>query len=357
MKKLIVLILMLTLAFCVYGTSAQDPAQTPADALSGGNVSSTEEADSDAPEIIVGTLSLLNMTEEERLAKEKGKLIAIRYLADHGAYHSQNSGAPRPVAGKVIFYDTLDAMLMALLAGDITLMEVPQCTADYLCSRDDRLMTRGSVDLSNADDFTKQVAYRLGVGFSFLTTEDKAELRDEVDSALTEMKADGTLDELIRTYINDGIDAEPEPAVFAQTDGETIRVAVTGALPPMDFVAADGTPAGFNTALLAELGKRLNKNIEIVVVDSVGRAAALASGQVNLVFWNNGADGRSQGGRQTAEEHAEHVKNELSENQLALMVAIGGGLDYEKNQNKDIPDGTITTQPYFSDLIIPVALK
>ena len=39
------------------------------------------------------------------------------------------------------------------------------------------------------------------------------------------------------------------------------------------------------------------------------------------------------------------------------MQSIGGGISYEKIQNKDTPERTITTQPYFSDLLIPVALK
>ena len=66
---------------------------------------------------------------------------------------------------------------------------------------------------------------------------------------------------------------------------ETVRVAVTGSLPPMDYIAADGTPAGFNTALPAEIGNRIGKNIELVQVDSVDRAATLASGTVDAVLY------------------------------------------------------------------------
>ena len=121
-------------------------------------------------------------------------------------------------------------------------------------------------------------------------------------------------------------------------------------------MAADGTPAGFNTAILAELGKRMNVNFELVQVDSLGRAAALASGQVDLVFWTNGADGRDLGGRQTKEEH-EAILSILNQEQLDLMLSISGGIDYFKTQNMVIPDGTITTQPYFSDLMIAVAMK
>ena len=60
---------------------------------------------------------------------------------------------------------------------------------------------------------------------------------------------------------------------------------MTGDLPPLDLIRADGTPAGFNTAVLSEIGKRINKNFELVSVDSAARSAALASDKVQLVFW------------------------------------------------------------------------
>ena len=343
MKKLIALLLALTLtlALCACAASAEQATDAPAKGKG----------------LKKGVLSLLNMTEEEYLAKSKGRMIALQYLVEQGVYHSVRDLSNAPEMSGIIFYDTLNAMLMGLEAGEISSAEVPQCVADYLFAHNDKLTTRGTFDLNNADDFTKQVAYRLGVGFSFMTTEDRAALRDEIDQALTEMKDDGTLDTLIQTYITDAVNGEPEPVEFTQTDGETVKVAVTGALPPMDYVAADGTPAGFNTAILAELGVRLNKNFELVVVDSVGRATALASGQVDLVFWTNGSDGRDLGGRQTVEEHAEYLNNVFSDSQREMMKSIGGGVSYKKTQIKDIPDGTITTQPYFSDLLIPVTMK
>ena len=51
------------------------------------------------------------------------------------------------------------------------------------------------------------------------------------------------------------------------------------------MILADGTPAGFSTAVLAEISKRINKNIELVSVDSAARAAILASKGADVVFW------------------------------------------------------------------------
>ena len=61
MKKLIALMLTLTMAFtlCASGTSAEETTQTAAAPVEG-------------KELAIGTLSLLNMTEEEYLAKISG---------------------------------------------------------------------------------------------------------------------------------------------------------------------------------------------------------------------------------------------------------------------------------------------
>ena len=37
--------------------------------------------------------------------------------------------------------------------------------------------------------------------------------------------------------------------------------------------------------MLAEIGKRLGRNVEIVQIDSAARASALSSRKVDVVFW------------------------------------------------------------------------
>ena len=101
------------------------------------------------------------------------------------------------------------------------------------------------------------------------------------------MEEDGTLDELAAEYI-DGVIAgeDPEAVAFPAFEGaETVTVAVTGDLPPMDYVDDAGSAAGFNTAVLAEIGQRLEINIELVQVDSGARTLALASGRADAAFW------------------------------------------------------------------------
>ena len=112
-----------------------------------------------------------------------------------------------------------------------------------------------------------------------------AKLRDQVNEALSAMKVDGTLYALQEEYLTNP-EADPVPAKFDTFEGaQTIRAAVTGDLPPMDYTAEDGSPAGFNTALLSELGKRLKVNIEILNIESSARTIALTSGVADIVFW------------------------------------------------------------------------
>ena len=48
---------------------------------------------------------------------------------------------------------------------------------------------------------------------------------------------------------------------------------------------AAGEPIGFNTALVAEIAKRLEVNVEFVSVDTGARSISLASKESDVVFW------------------------------------------------------------------------
>ena len=198
-----------------------------------------------------------------------------------------------------------------------------------------------------------------GNDFAFLMMEENAALRDEFNAAIADMKADGTLERLVKEQIDDAIDGgEFAPIEMPKIDGaDTVKVAVTGALPPMDYVAADGTPAGFNTAQLAEISQRIGKNIELVVVDSVDRAAALASGTVDAVFWTRinslSNSHAATGEEERAKKWEEHIKD-MSGEEIETFNNVKALLDFSDYGRADMPEGTIVTAPYFSDIIVTV---
>ena len=174
----------------------------------------------------------------------------------------------------MIDFASLNEMIMALDAGKIDAMEVAQPVGKYFLRQ-----------TINADKYVtlaylQGVDYYLSMGF-----QENSKWYDPFNSAIKAMNNDDTLLRLKAKYVDYARD-DLKPIVFEKfPDAETVKIAVTGDMPPIDYIAADGTPAGFNTALLAEIGRRLKVNIELLSVNAGARAAALASGRADGVFW------------------------------------------------------------------------
>ena len=297
----------------------------------------------------VGLLSYLNMTEEEDESIGLSVRAPMRKLLSiHGVLSDAGSRQP----GNAPFfrqYDSLNAMLMGLESKEINAVIVPYSTGRYLCSVNDGLQMETEYHPENATKATDWALSRLSDGYSFMMKEENTALRNDFDAQISAMKEDGTLQKLIEKF-----------------EGDPIRIAVTGSLPPMDYVAADGTFAGFNTAVLSEIGKRLKKNIELVQVDSVGRALALSEGTVDVVFWTRGTSesvaeqdatlkdkedalaARAARMQEILADEEEDLRNELTNFNQDNII---------KNKARDIPAGTIITQPYFTDFPVCVGLK
>ncbi|MBQ7630282.1 MAG: transporter substrate-binding domain-containing protein, partial [Selenomonadaceae bacterium] len=147
-------------------------------------------------------------------------------------------------------------------------------------------------------------------------------LKKDIDKAINAMKKDGTLDKLVKQYITDANADDPPAVEMPKFDGaETLKVAVTGDLPPLDLVLADGKPAGFNTALIAELAKRINRNIEIIDIDGDARASALSSNRADVIFW--------------------------------AIIPVGD----DRAKDIDTPEDAILSEPYFTDKITHIKIK
>ena len=177
------------------------------------------------------------------------------------------------------FYDSLLSMQMALTARKIDELVLPEAVATYLLANNSAYEVQFSLNMMPST-----------ISFGFKAGNDK--LRKEFNAAIEAMKKDGTLARLERDYIKDFGAEEPEQVKFTGFKGaKTIKAAVTGDLPPIDFIGADGRPAGYNTAILAEIGKRLKRNIRLISVDAGGRSAALASERADVVFWYRNTEG------------------------------------------------------------------
>ena len=168
-------------------------------------------------------------------------------------------------------------MQMGIESGNVDEISLYTSVADYVVANNDKLEVVGD----NAKIKT------MADSFCFAVRKEDAALKADLDKVIDEMNSDGSLDKLINDYITNVDKGQAPPAVEIPMtdDADTIKIGVTGDLPPLDYVSVDGTPAGFNTAILAEVAKRLNKNIEVVNIESGARAAALNAGQIDVIFW------------------------------------------------------------------------
>ena len=204
----------------------------------------------------IGRLSKLNITEDE--LNEVLEEIMVNSICD-----------------RYVFYDRITDMVMALNMGDIVVLETDQNTVRYITSRYDGIVDRPPYLNPN------------NLFFCMLLREEDEELRDRISACIAGMNEDGTMEDLKQRYIEDVITGDDPDAVVPEDfpDARTIRVAVTGDRPPMDYVSAGDEPLGFNTALIAEIAKRLEVNIEFVNTTCESRGIALATGVCDIVFW------------------------------------------------------------------------
>lgn len=178
---------------------------------------------------------------------------------------------------EIKYYPSISAMQLALKAGEIDEILLSEPVVNYM------------LDIN--PDYMINCIILLGKNFPSLVfgfNADNANLRDEVNKALAEMKNDGTLALIKAQYseFDKSLVNPPAPVKFTKFDGaKTIKAAVTGDLPMLDYTAPDGTPEGYNVALLAEVSRRLKCNVEIINIDSSARAAVLTSGRADMVFW------------------------------------------------------------------------
>jgi polar amino acid transport system substrate-binding protein len=212
----------------------------------------------------------------------------------------------------VTYYDSLKLMQMGIESGSVDEISVYSGVANYLTTTNDKYESVNDLTLKNLSD-----------NFCFAVRADDKELKADLDKVIGEMKAEGSLDKLVADYITN-VDAGKEPmkVEIPNVEGaQTIKIGVTGDLPPLDLILPDNSPAGFNTALLAEVAKRSGKNIELVQIESGARASALSSKVIDVVFW--------------------------------VVVPNGDKLP----NDIDKPEGVELSEPYFKDNVAHLKLK
>lgn len=166
---------------------------------------------------------------------------------------------------------SLNTLLLELNANKIDYLGgIPKCTGEYISQAD--------TSLSYVESSTLKT-FHMGI------RPDEKKLRDDINEAINKLNSYGKLEKIIDEYITNATGDPIKNTLANNPDGETYVVGVTGDMPPMDFVSADGTPAGFNVALLNAISELTGWNFKIVQIEANARMTALASDKIDIIFW------------------------------------------------------------------------
>lgn len=243
--------------------------------------------------------------------------------APHGNIESAADLARRPLGGvagrmpesssKIFFesmlgrklsayraYGSMDETLYALRAGDVAAIWACDVSARYLLKTEDDLK---QIDISDTSDIQHTSEARFEFGMATANTSSGRELSEELDSALLILKQNGTLEQLTAYYIDEADQAELLSASASGSGAgraRKLRVGITGAVPPIELIDDRGIPYGFCVALMNELGRSIDRDIEFVVLDNETIFSQLMDGYIDVVFCYGA-------GRITTEGEKSHV--------------------------------------------------
>jgi len=222
--------------------------------------------------------------EEEPAAEEEA--ISIGQLTLNGTTEEEISQWLMGKSGETVkhtFYDDLTSMLLALDKGDISYAIMNKAEVAYIMG-------------INPEQYSCTDRGFINSCYSMAVMAENTALLETLNTALAALEADGTLAALQEQYIDNCDPANmPAPAPLPRFDGaETVKVVVTGDVPPMDYMTADGQAAGYNIALLSAIAEQAQINIELVSANAGSRAMMITSGKADAVFWCTGCDSDSE---------------------------------------------------------------
>lgn len=119
--------------------------------------------------------------------------------------------------------------------------------------------------------------------YAICISKDKTELKDKINAALAELKADGTIDSIIKNYIGDetkGKSPYVSPEGIDRSNG-TLTMATNAAFEPYEYYE-NGKIVGIDVDLAQAIADKLGMELVITDIDFDAIIAAVQSGKADI---------------------------------------------------------------------------
>lgn len=169
---------------------------------------------------------------------------------------------------KLMTYASNTKLVQNLVDGHLDAIFVDKYFGDYLVANND-------LRVSNLKFMIDEYAFGFKKGNN--------DLRNAVNSALTTLKNDGTINELKDIYMpNNGDIVLPTPIINNQENSTTIKVGTCADFYPMEYLT-DGSLYGFDITLIEKIAEINSWNVEFVNMDFNKLITALELGQIDMI--------------------------------------------------------------------------
>jgi len=222
---------------------------------------------------LLATLTSCNSNNKKVIAGflEKNEIEQVTLQDWRDSAENGNADNNYPADYEEIEYPSLNELLLALDNNKINFAVTTLNTGKYICDQNQALTyLKGD----------RRIFYKMAM------LEENSALCNKINEAITEIKNSTALFDLMNSYITNYATA-PSTTVKSNPDFPTYKVGVTGNVPPLDYITADGTPSGFNVAILNLIGEKIGANFEFVSVENNARTTALTTGIIDIIFCEN----------------------------------------------------------------------
>ncbi|MCR5769247.1 MAG: transporter substrate-binding domain-containing protein [Lachnospiraceae bacterium] len=180
-------------------------------------------------------------------------------------------------------YKNMDEALYALRTGKVAAIWAADVTVDYLQKWNPDCYP---VDTSGTASIMELPEGRFDFGLAAKNDSKGKELVESLNGVIEAMKTDGTLAALTEQYIyrDENSDRFTEKDMLNKNKKNALRIGITGATQPVELINESGKPYGFCVAFMDEVGLRLGRKVEFVVLDNETIFTSLMSGKIDAVF-------------------------------------------------------------------------